>query len=119
MASPEDRKCHGDVQGHPVLGASNVRSFQQDDPLGPPGIPPDLIDHKEDSPVVTTDDTINTADLSYLNNDQNTQSETVATVTNQPSKSEDDHDDNLIEDSPEKNPVESSNPNLPRPMIMI
>ena len=78
--------------------------------LGSPGIPPDQNDHKEDPPVVTTDDTINTVDLLDSNNVQDTQPGTIATVTNQLSNSEDDHNDNIKADSPEKNPVESSSP---------
>ena len=88
--TPEAATTSGDGQPRPTERSTTSNDTGQ---LGPPGIPPDLNDHKEDSPVVTTDDTINTADLSDLNNDQNTQSETVATtVTNQSSKSEDDHE---------------------------
>ena len=92
--TPGAATTSGDGQPRPTERSTTSNDTGQ---LGPPGIPPDLNNHKEDSPVVTTDDTINTADLSYLNNDQHTQSETVATVTNQPSKSEDDHDQQIVD----------------------
>ena len=75
----------GDGQPSPTDRSTTSNDAGQ---LGPPGIPPDLTDHKEDPPVATTTDTINTADLLDSNDDQDNQSGTVVTVTNQPNKSE-------------------------------
>ena len=97
----------GDGQPSPTDRSTTSNDAGQ---LGPPGIPPDLTDHKEDLPVATTTDTINNADLLDSNDAQDNQPGTVVTVTNQPNKSEGDHNDNLKADSPEKNPVESSKP---------
>ena len=67
--TPGTATASGDGQPCPTDRSTTSNDAGQ---LGPPGIPPDLNNHKEDSPVVTTDDTINTVDLLDLNNIQDT-----------------------------------------------
>ena len=57
----------GDGQPRPTDRSTTSNDAGQ---LGPPGVPPDLNDHKEDPPIVTTNDNINTADLLDLNNER-------------------------------------------------
>ena len=79
--TPGKPTASGDGQPRPTDHSTTSNDASQ---LGSPGIPPDQNDHKEDPPVVTTDDITNTVGLLESNNDQDTQLGTVATVTNQP-----------------------------------